>query len=433
MSWKVKGCLDWANVDSERDRNANEKRRRRILETSYAVGTRAATAPPTAFGIVARETSHTTSLRQTDECNILFVKLVVRGNLLLIEASKKAAELQHPPSSLTERRGVGGKGRRGVCPFGQRIDFSLNLIRRDLLMAPDPAAIRYTRVMGILRLLSCLMLACGVTAPVFAQEGPLDTSSPKGISVEEIIKRFAAKETEFAKARDQYTYRQDVKVQTKDGETIDGEYHEVFDVIFDDKGKRIENVVFAPQSSLTKIYMDQGDFEDIRHKLPFVLTEQDLPLYNVIYVGQQQEDELHCFVFDVAPKKIEYANSIEKQKRYFQGRVWVDDHDYQIVKTYGKTVPDIRKKHGDEEYLYPKFTTWRQQIDGKYWFPVYTKADDELHFKMEDVHIIEIVKYEDYKRFGSKSTILYEGKEVEKAPEKKPGQTKPPEQNPPQK
>jgi len=287
--------------------------------------------------------------------------------------------------------------------------------------------------MGILRLLSCLMLACGVAAPVFAQEGPLDTSSPKGISVEEIIKRFAAKETEFAKARDQYTYRQDVKVQTKDGETIDGEYHEVFDVIFDDKGKRIENVVFAPQSSLTKIYMDQGDFEDIRHKLPFVLTEQDLPLYNVIYVGQQQEDELHCFVFDVAPKKIEYASSIEKQKRYFQGRVWVDDHDYQIVKTYGKTVPDIRKKHGDEEYLYPKFTTWRQQIDGKYWFPVYTKADDELHFKMEDVHIIEIVKYEDYKRFGSKSTILYEGKEVEKAPEKKPGQTKPPEQNPPQK
>src|SRR5499427_3636013 len=267
-----------------------------------------------------------------------------------------------------------------------------------------------------LRFLLCLvLLACGLGPSALAQEGPLDTAQPKDITPDEIIKRFATKETDFAKAREQYTYRQDVKVQTKDGETIDGEYHEVFDVIFDDKGKRIENVVFAPQSSLTKIYMDQGDFEDIRHKLPFVLTEQDLPLYNVIYVGQQQEDELHCFVFDVAPKKIEYASSIEKQKRYFQGRVWVDDHDYQIVKTYGKTVPDIRKKHGDEEYLYPKFTTWRQQIDGKYWFPVYTKADDELHFKMEDVHIIEIVKYEDYKRFGSKSTILYEGKEVPKA------------------
>ena len=268
--------------------------------------------------------------------------------------------------------------------------------------------------------------------PASAQEGALDSAPPKDISPEEIIKRFATKETEFAKARDQYTYRQDVKVQTVDGDTVDGEYHEVFDVIFDDKGKRMENVVFAPQSTLTKIAMDQGDFEDIRHRMPFVLTEQDLPLYNVIYVGQQQEDELHCYVFDIAPKKIEYADSVEKQKRYFQGRVWVDDHDFQIVKTYGKSVPDIRKKHGDEEYLYPKFTTWRQQIDGSYWFPVYTKADDELHFKLEDVHIREIVKYEDYKRFGANTKILYEGKEVPKGPDQKQPQQQAPQQQKPQ-
>jgi hypothetical protein len=282
------------------------------------------------------------------------------------------------------------------------------------------------------RLLVCLIvLACGMAAPALAQEGALDSSAPKDITPDEIIKRFATKETEFAKARDQYTYRQDVKVETLDGDTVDGEYREVFDVLFDDKGKRMENVVFAPESTLTKIAMDQGDFEDIRHRMPFVLTEQDLPLYNVIYVGQQQEDELHCYVFDIAPKKIEYADSIEKQKRYFQGRVWVDDHDFQIVKTYGKSVPDIRKKHGDEEYLYPKFTTWRQQIDGQYWFPVYTKADDELHFKLEDVHIREIVKYEDYRRFGSNTKILYEGKEVkapppdQKQPQQAPDQKKP--------
>src|SRR5215472_507542 len=287
--------------------------------------------------------------------------------------------------------------------------------------------------MKIITRLFCLaLLTCGFAAvSALAQEGALDNSAPKDTTPDDIIRRFAAKETEFAKARDNYTYRQDVKVETLDGDTVDGEYREVFDVIFDDKGKRIENVVFAPQSSLTKISMDRGDFEDIRHKLPFVLTEQDLDQYSVIYVGQQQEDELHCYVFDVAPKKIEYANSVEKQKRYFQGRVWVDDHDFQIVKTYGKTVPDIRKKHGDEEYLYPKFTTWRQQIDGLYWFPVYTKADDELHFKMEDVHIREIVKYEDYKRFGANTKILYEGKEVPKG-EQKPDQRQAPEQNKPQ-
>jgi len=275
------------------------------------------------------------------------------------------------------------------------------------------------------RFLLCLtLLACALAAlPTFAQEGPLQNIPPKDATPEEIIKRFAAKETEFAKARDQYTYRQDVKVATVDGDTIDGEYHEVFDVMFDDKGKRIENVVFAPQSSLSRIYMSQEDMEDIRHKLPFVLTTADLPQYDILYVGQQQEDELHCYVFDIAPKKI------EEKKRYFQGRVWVDDHDFQIVKTYGKTVPDIRKKRGDEENLFPKFTTWRQQIDGQYWFPVYTKADDELHFKIGDVHIREIVKYEDYKRFGSNVKILYQGKEIPKG-DQKPEQNKPEDKKP---
>jgi len=273
-------------------------------------------------------------------------------------------------------------------------------------------------------LIGLAVLACGLaTLPARAQEGPLENTPPAGTTPEEIIKRFAAKETEFAKARDQYTYRQDVKVQTLDGSTVDGEYHEVFDVMFDDKGHRIENVVFAPQSSLTKIFMSQEDFQDIRHRLPFVLTDEDLPEYNILYVGQQKEDELECYVFDIAPKKI------EGKKRYFQGRVWVDNHDFQIVKTYGKTVPDIREKHGNQENLFPKFTTWRQQIDGQYWFPVYTKADDELHFKMEDVHIKEIVKYEDYKRFGSNVKILYEGKEIPKDA-KPPDQKKPDDKNP---
>jgi len=290
-------------------------------------------------------------------------------------------------------------------------------------------------------LLCLVLLACGLGPSALAQEGPLDTAQPKDITPDEIIKRFATKETDFAKAREQYTYRQDVKVQTVDGETVDGEYHEVFDVLFDDKGKRMENVVFAPQSSLSRISMSQEDLDDIRHKLPFVLTDAEIPEYNILYVGQQQEDELHCYVFDIAPKKI------EGKKRYFQGRVWVDDKDFQIVKTYGKTVPDLCngrpcnevKKRGDQENLFPKFTTWRQQIDGQYWFPVYTKADDELHFKMEDVHIREIVKYEDYKRFGSNVKILYEGKEVQRAPEQKPpdqqkpADQKPPAQNPPQK
>jgi hypothetical protein len=88
-------------------------------------------------------------------------------------------------------------------------------------------------------------------------------------------------------------------------------------------------------------------------------------------------------------------------------------------------VPDIRKKKGQEN-LFPKFTTWREQIDGKYWFPTYTKADDELHFSSGDVHIREVVKYTDYKRFGSNVKITYDGKDLPKD-EKKPEQPQPPQ------
>jgi len=253
-----------------------------------------------------------------------------------------------------------------------------------------------------------------------AQEGQLEKTPPSGIAVDEIIKRFAAKEKEFAEARDQYTYRQDVKVQTLEGDTPDGEYRQVFDVTFDDKGHKVRNVVFAPQDTLQRIQMTQEDFDDIENRLPFVLTSDEISEYDILYVGQQKQDELNTYVFDIAPKEI------VGKKRYFQGRIWVDDHDFQIVKTYGKTVPDIKKKK-NQENLFPKFTTWREQVDGKYWFPTYTRAEDTLRFSAGDVKIREIVKYTSYQRFGSKSRITYEGQEVQKSPEKKPDEQQKPQ------
>jgi len=276
------------------------------------------------------------------------------------------------------------------------------------------------------RLLLSLATLFSVLLPIIllphvarAQQGALDKSEPKGITVEQIIKRFASKEKEFKEARDQYTFRQDVKVMTLDGDTPDGYYQQVFDVTFDDKGRKIKNVVFAPQPTLQRLQMTEEDFDDIENRLPFVLTSDEIGEYDILYVGQQKQDELSTYVFDVAPKQI-----IGK-KRYFQGRIWVDNRDFQIVETYGKTVPDIRKKKGNEN-LFPKFTTWREQIDGQYWFPTYTRAEDTLKFSMGDIKIREIIKYTNYRRFGAKSKIIYEGKEVQKA-EPKPGEQKPPE------
>jgi hypothetical protein len=273
-----------------------------------------------------------------------------------------------------------------------------------------------------------LLLALCLAIPALADdkgEGPLDPSQPQGITVEAIIQKFAAKEQQFRIARDQYTYTQDVKVQTLDGSSVDGEYHQVADVLFDDKGKRIEQVTFAPQSSLERVQMTQSDFDDIRHRLPFVLTSEDIVKYQVLYVGRQKEDTLGTYVFDVAPKQM------EKGERYFQGRIWVDDQDFQIVKTYGETVPQVHNlKHPEKENLSPKYTTWREQVDQQYWFPTYTYAEDTLHFAgNDDVKMRYIVKYKNYKRYGAKSKITYDGQEISKGDQSQPGQQPP--ANPP--
>lgn len=241
--------------------------------------------------------------------------------------------------------------------------------------------------------------------------GPLDPSQPVGITPQQIIQKFAAKESEFKLARDDYGYRQTVIVETiNDDNKVDGRYEEVTDISYDSQGKRVENVVYAPESTLQRIMMSPADFSDIEHRLPFVLTTEDLGQYNVTYVGKQRVDELNTYVFDTEPKVM------EKNKRYFKGRVWVDQQDLQIVVASGKNVPDdTRKGHED---LSPPFTTYRQQVDGVYWFPTYTKAEGILHFSggngymSQDVHIRQIVKYTNYKRFRSSIKIIYGGQDI---------------------
>lgn len=245
----------------------------------------------------------------------------------------------------------------------------------------------------------------------FAQQGfgPLDPAPPADLTVQQVIDKFAARESVFNKARQNYTFRQTVKVDTISDDTgrPDGEYQQVTDITFADDGRREEHVVFAPQNTLERVIMSPADMQDIEHRLPFVLTTEDLPDYNIEYLGRQHVDELDTYVFSAAPKVI------LKNRRYFQGKVWVDTQDFQIVLVNGKNVPDdVRRGHED---LSPPFTTYYEQVDGKYWFPTYTKAEGILHFAAQngalsqDVHLVTIVKYTDYKRFRANSTIIFNG------------------------
>ena len=256
--------------------------------------------------------------------------------------------------------------------------------------------------------------------PMDAGFGPMDITPPT-TPPDEIIQKFAAKESEFQEALNHYTYRRVARVQTIDDDNkVDGEYYEVDDVIFDPSGKRTEKVVFAPGSTLQRVMMTPSDLQDIQRGYPFVLTAEDIGQYNVKYVGRQKVDEVDCYAFDVSPKQI------AKGKRYLLGRIWVDTTDLQIVVTNGRMVPDDTRK-GNED-LHPPFMTWRQQVDGHYWFPVYTKGEGILHFSgghgymAEDVHMRDTIKYTDYKRFGSTAKIIYDGKEISTPDAKQPDQ-----------
>jgi hypothetical protein len=259
--------------------------------------------------------------------------------------------------------------------------------------------------------------------------GALNPAQPQGMTIQEIIQKFAAREELFREARNNYVYTQDITVQELDGATVSGEFRLVQDITYDDKGNRLENVTFAPQTSLRQLSLTREDYEDFRNKMAFIMTTSDLPQYNVLYVGQQHLDEIDAYVFDIAPK------TIVKGQRYFQGRIWVEVRDLQIVKSCGRTVPEIiantKKKKNVQENLSPKFVTYREQIDGQYWFPTYIKADDTLHFRFGDIHMREIIKLNNYKRFGSTTKIIFKGeakddpKDDQKPPEKKPPDKKP--------
>jgi hypothetical protein len=230
------------------------------------------------------------------------------------------------------------------------------------------------------------------------------------IAVAEIIRKFAEKEQEFQKARENYVYRQTVRIEVLelDGRRSGEEYFMISDILFDNKGRRIEKVVRHPPSTLQRIILTPEDLQDIQNIFPFVLTTGNLEKYNLTYLGKEKIDEIDSYVFDVSPKKV------EKEERYFEGKIWVDDQDLQIVKSDGKTIYVVTKRNRDARF--PRFETYRGNVDGKYWFPVYTKADDVLDFPGNKVRIREVVKYENYKRFEADVKIT----NVEELPAEKP-------------
>jgi hypothetical protein len=249
--------------------------------------------------------------------------------------------------------------------------------------------------------LALTILAAGGFSNVRAQAAQQVSKDGAGaVDVGRIVRAFTAKETEFRRALNNYTFTRDAVVQTIGfGGQITGEYNRVSSFVFNDMGERFERITRFPVSTLTEISFTQEDLEDLGGVQPFALEASKIDLYNFTYVGREKVDELDTYVFDVAPKVMPKKVS----ERFFQGRVWVESDDLQIVKVKGKGVPEGKQR-------FPVFETYRQQIDGKYWFPTYTYADDQLVFPGgQTVHLRMKVKYADFKPFRGRVRVIEEG------------------------
>src|SRR5262245_33650582 len=245
------------------------------------------------------------------------------------------------------------------------------------------------------------------------------------LSTDEIIKRFTMKESELRDIWKEYSYLQESKIQVLgQANTISGEFYQVSEFVFDDSGKRIQRILQAPPSVLEQYgILTQEDKNALINLQPFALTAEDLPNYQLSYVGKEKVDELNCHVFEVTPKVLsnpKEMNRLKDQKiegKFFQGRIFVDDEDLQIVKTEGKIVPEFKQR-------FPKFETYRENIDGRYWLPTYTYSDDKLDFpKAPPMHVKMVIKYKNYRRFQSDVKLLDVDEVKEGAA--KPGQAKP--------
>lgn len=269
----------------------------------------------------------------------------------------------------------------------------------------------------------CVVFLFGISTNRLAQVSTAEKAvvpSPAGLEVpspgkiQEIVRKFAAKESEFKKARELYNFQQTVKIQTlNSGNRVDGEYLMVTDVTFGRDNKRIEKVVYAPMSTLERISLSKEDLNDIAYLNPFVLTTEDLSKYEVRYLTHEKVDEVNAYVFFVKPKELIGS------ERYFEGQIWVDDQDLQIVKSRGRPVYNVTKKNQDQRF--PQFETYREQIDGKYWFPTYTRAEDTLNFPNGDnIRVREIITFKNYRKFQSDIKITYGDPVDEKEKKKNP-------------
>lgn len=259
-------------------------------------------------------------------------------------------------------------------------------------------------------------IVCLAALSAAAQDSIVKTNLSQA-EIDRIVKNFTTKEGEFRTALTQYVFNRSASISTVGlGGNLTGTYRRDSFMTFTSTGERVEKILFAPVSTLTEISVTPEDLEDLGGINPFALEPSVINLYNFTFVGKEKIDELDLYVFDVAPKVMPDAK--KTKQRFFLGRIWVDDRDLQIVKSKGKAIPETKKDK------YPVIETIRVNVDGKYWFPVDSRSDDELVFANGNVVKMKMrVKYSNYRQGRSDVRILDDVEEVKEETKPSPSPT----------
>lgn len=280
---------------------------------------------------------------------------------------------------------------------------------------------REEKLMKKVRILLFLWsVLCVSVSAVSAQNSNIVKADLSQAEIDRIVKSFTANEAAFRNALTSYVFNRSASISTIGmGGQISGTYRRDSRMIINPDGKRNEIVVFNPISTLKELTISAADLENLSGVDQFAIEPSVAPQYNFTYVGKEKIDELDLYVFDVAPKVA--LDSKKVKQHFFSGRIWVDATDLMIVKTKGKAVPEQK----DERF--PVIETWRENVDGKYWFPSYSTSDDELVFDNGNVVKIRVrLKYKGYAPGKSEVKILDDDSEVkEETPKPTPTPKKP--------
>jgi TonB family protein len=227
-----------------------------------------------------------------------------------------------------------------------------------------------------------------------AQTAPTANAAQGAQDAERILASFKARETECRRALTGYGFKRDAVIQSMGmGGQVTGEYHRVSYITFDQQGNMRERIISFPLPTLN---LEPADLEDLNTIEIFGIEAFRIDSYRFDFVGRERVDELDTYVFEVSPKTM--PDPKKSKERFFQGRIWIDDRDMQLVKAKGKGVPEGRQR-------FPTFEIYREQID-RYWFPSMTFADDKLVLSNGSVLRIRMrVRFSDFETPPTKEMI----------------------------